>query len=613
MSTWLYHFWLFSFKTAKHWGRGPQRWTADILGLDAFRPENPLVVSSPATSASQNTPRSIDMIDEVLGESTTTPSPLCRWSIHVSRVHYESIASSPRSPPANVDLDPEESWRTWPASSRDKDVTQKLTDGLQGSTFTNVRPNELPIATDKLVTAVKQSPQQIHQEALGFSIMSRSVGLMKDLIETMSLYDYKINGLYPFHLAVAYLDGSKVCCNLLDQLMMELPLRQYYVNDLGHTVLDQVMVSILKSHTSCKPNIVDSFFKNEKRFEGAEVDICGRWDADSPCVRDLLAKGDPTIPFGWKHMFCHTSVLTLCHAIGTLFGPNSSPDVNTLSGLFTRRCSHCGLKLQLRPLHALVMVGFHLSKSGCKGESLFGILACLLCLLSYGADPRLKADVSFQSLLGEQDSDRCSHKELDPKELIEGLLASSVSMWSEEITTAWDVVTYVLSQSRAEWNGESSSNAYAAPNQINHFVGNSGEKPDSDAKKSIIEALPAYCPYCDKFNTYFGRQKSLATLWAAVKTELLTFRRLTEDDAFLSRNFDMISLKQGLTRWGKVTVLLVDEAMMKPYCKCGNFSEKAVGCTIVDEACAFYFSNMEDRNRTTFIGSPEDRKYWWNH
>ena len=611
MSTWLYHFWLFSFKTAKHWGRGPQIWTADILGLDEFSPEKPIVVSSPATSMSQSTPRSINMIDDALSESTTAPSPLCRWSIHVHSVHYERIVSPPQSPPAHIDIDDEESWPAWSASNLGNDVTQKLNDGLERNTFTNIKPSELPIATDQIVRAVKQSPQEIHLEAFAFSIMSRNIDLMIDLLDQVHRKRYNINGLYPFHLAIAYLDGSKVCCNLLNKLTLHMVIRQYYVNDLGHTILDQIMNAILKSHTSCTPSVVDAFFKNEKRFEGAEVDVCGRWDADSPCVRELLAKGDSSIPFGWKHMFCHTSVQAICHAIGTIFGPSERPDINRPSGLFTRRCSICGLKLQLLPLHALVVVGIHLSESGCKGENLFGILACLLCLLSHGADPRLKADISLQSLWGEQDSDRCSHEEIDPAELIERFVASCTYAWSKEIITTWNVIVYVLRQSRARWKGEFSSEASALNDELDNFIVYSDEDSDDDEDEVVIVSLPAHCPCREESFNFFPQRRSLATLWAAVKTELLTYRRLTEEDAWLSRNFDMNTLEKGLVQGNKVTLPLIEEAMVKPYCKCGNFVEKAHGCTVADEACAFYFSNMEDWNRTTFIASPEERVEWW--
>lgn len=600
MSTWLYHFWLYSFKTAKHWGRGPQTWTADILGLDKFPPAKPVVVSSPATSTSQNTPSSINMTDDAVSESMTVPNPLCRWSIHAHEVHYERIASPPHSPPVHIDLDDEESWPAWSASETDKDVTQKLNDGLERHTFTNVRPGELPIATDQIVRAVKRSPQEIHQEALGFSIMSRNSDLIVELLRKANKFGYEINGLYPFHLAIAYLDGSKICCNILAGLTHFVPLHRYYVNDLGHTVFDQLMIAILKSHTSCAPNVADSFFKNDKRFQGAEVDVCGRWDADSPCIRELLAKGDSSIPFGWKHMFCHTSVQVICHALTVIFEYKNSA-TNMPSGLFIRRCSHCGLKLQLLPLHALMMVGFYLSEAGCKGENLFGILACLLCLLSHGADPRLKANISLQSLWGEQDSDRCSHEEIDATELIENLVAIYNYTWSKEITVAWNVIVYVLRQSQAAWKGESSSDASVTTDELGNSMVYSDEDSDGDEEKIADVPFPAYCECAGAESNYFAQRRALATLWAAVKTELLTYRRLTEDDAWLSEYFDMVSLEQGLNQGNKVTIPLIKEGMVKRYCGCGNFEERVLGRPLTDEACAFYFSNMEDWNRTTFI------------
>ena len=572
------------------------------------------MVASPATSTSQNTPRSINMIDHVFGESTTFPTPLFRWSIHYDQPPYEAIKSPPRSPPAHIDLDDEESWPAWPASSSGNDITQRLDHGLERNTFSNVRPSELPIATDQIVRAVKQSPQEILQEALGFSIMSRNQELTEDLLVKITKSGYQIRGLYPFHLAIAYLDGSKSCCNILDELTREFPIRQYYVNDLGHTVLDGLMIAILKSHTSCTPIVADSFFKNEKRFEGAEVDVCGRWDADSPCVRELLAKGDSSIPFGWKHMFCHTSAQAICHSMESLDLPFT---INKPSGLFVRRCYHCGLKLQLLPLHCLVMVGFHLSLSGCENENLFGILACLLCLLSNGADPRLKAEISLQSLWGDQDGDRCAHEELDPIELVENLMASFASTWCEEIATAWNVIVYVLRQSRAEWNGEPCPKTTGTASKVNDLVGYSNEELNSDNDEELNSdndeelksnndeeigtSLPARCSCHDKGN-YFGRRRSLATLLAAVTTELLTYRRLTVTDAWLSQNFDMTSLNRGLNQEDNVAIPLVERKMMKSYCDCGLFVDaKCNTIATTEETCAFYFSNMEDWNRTSFI------------
>ena len=391
----MYQFWLFSFKTAKHWGRGPHDWTAGILGFDDYRPRTTISISSPNTPGmSMDTPNSHttsidnDMIDTTPVSAVNMPSSLCQWNIQQPVVDYKPLPSPPRSPPDNLNLEDEDSWPTWPASPDPKTFTEKLSNGLGSNDFSNVRLNDLPIAVNQIARAARRSPDELLKDAIGFSIMSRNVELMEELLGDAGL-SFDDSGLYPFHLAVSYLDGSKTCCNVLEAIEDYYPrsLRKLYVNDHGHTILDYLMITILKAHTSCVPDTVDVIFKKEKRFEGEDVDICGRWDADSDCIRTLLANGTAAIPSEWKHMFCHTSVQTISHCTGIIFGPPWGPDINTPSGLFVRRCSGCGLKLQLLPLHTLLLVGLHLARSGRTDENLFRILACLLCLLSNGANP----------------------------------------------------------------------------------------------------------------------------------------------------------------------------------------------------------------------------------
>ena len=65
MSTWMYQVWLFSFKTAKNWGRGPQNWTADILGLGVYQQRTTISNSLPSTpSGSVATPASQPALQE---------------------------------------------------------------------------------------------------------------------------------------------------------------------------------------------------------------------------------------------------------------------------------------------------------------------------------------------------------------------------------------------------------------------------------------------------------------------------------------------------------------------------------------------------------------------
>ena len=534
------------------------------------------------------------------------PSSLCRWSIHCRPVHYVPIPSPPHSPTEQFDLDDEESWQPWPRSHKSKEYTEKLIDNLENNDFSSVQVADLPIAADHVSRAARHSPKELLVEALGFSIMSRNVDLMEDLMPKVRVQKSDVTGLYPFHLAVAYLDGSKTCCNVLDVLARNYSIRKFYLNDLGHTVLDQLMMTILKAHTSCVPSVVDVIFKKEKRFEGEDVDVCGRWDADSDGVRQLLANGRSAIPFEWKHMFCHTSIQSICHCIAIICHAdlNEADLINNPSGLFLRHCLYCGLKLQLLPLHTLILVGFHLSRSGCEDETLFGILACLLSLLNHGANLLLKANISVQDLMGEDQGNDCTHEELNPAELAG---KASKLTWSKNINTAWQVISNVLSHSQAEWNVNSSKRcSSSSDNEMNTDETDTSneDKMSTDEQAGYEDSFPGFCHDC-RVENFFGASKSLASLWAAVQTELLTYRRLEEGDEWISRNFDMYTLNKGLINKGEVDIALLQSKMVKPYCDCGLFPPTRMeSLTIVEDVGAYYFSNLDDWNRTTYIHVP---------
>src|SRR5262249_32889318 len=140
-----------------------------------------------------------------------------------------------------------------------------------------------------------------------------------------------------------------------------------------------------------------------------EVDICGRWDATSTHYRDHLSTGSPRVPFSWKHKFCHTSIQTVTHCISILTSHLREP-----SGLFLKWCAYCGMKLQLLPLHALVLTAFHLGNSGCPGEDLFGVVACLFALLDAGLNASATAEVSLPAVFTTSNEDSCNHEELSP-------------------------------------------------------------------------------------------------------------------------------------------------------------------------------------------------------
>lgn len=500
------------------------------------------------------------------------------------------------------------------------DLVERLQEALRSNSFSNIEVKDLPLSTTQIVKAAERSPGELLKEAVSFVIMARNEDFLWNVLAENSTANLDLTRAFPFHLATSYIDGAKTCCNIVNLTMHFLAgrnlIKNLYVNDLGHTVLDNLMILILKAHTSCVPATVDNRLRKSKRFAGEEVDICGRWDADSPCIRALLANGDPTIPFSWKHMFCHTSTQAICHSIAMIFTPIQAPNINNPSGLFTKICGNCNYKLQLQPLHCLVLTGFYLAQSGCKGENLFGILACLVCLLVHGADPLQKAEISIKALLGNDDGE-CSHSLIDPVELADQVPAFFITAWADEVKLGWEVFRCVLrfaqrerSQVQEQYRPEATFADFDYMNE-EIFIGEEasrdvrlrgdGDEDDGDGDDC------GWCTHRPEHSNFYGGSTVLGTLWAAIQTELLTYRRLKEGDSWISDYFSMGSLLDGLNGgFGCSFLPLVERAMMKPFCKCGRFSEVLdESCARVTEASAFYFSNLEDWDRSCFIAMPD--------
>ena len=454
VSNWLYQFWLFSFKTAKFWGRGPRRWDAKFMSFDRF---NEIMTRSSAKS-----PGRFQEIDRgtsarlLSHHEIPEPTQLCRWSIHTSDIVYEPEVTAEQDPNIIDDPENEASWTEWPKSWHKPDMPNALRDSLETNQFSNIRTEELPLDVSQVLRSTPQGANEMLIEAVVFSITSRNDYALADLLDKAYTQKAKLDHVHPCHLAATYLDGSRTCCNTLDHLfdMVEITnLEKAQLDDLGHTVIDKLLITVIRSHSSCIPGFVDRAWTQQHRFPGADVDICGRWDADSDCIRASLAAGNPMIPNDWKHKFCHTSAQTIFHCLISI----CEWDILLLSrssGLFVRRCtsSACGLKLELQPLHAIIATAFLLAQYGMKGEDLFGMLACLLCTLSYGAKPLAKAAISLTALLEIDQTDACDHEMLDAREFAEKIKDQFYHSWPEDIMEGWDILLLVLERSQHQWN-----------------------------------------------------------------------------------------------------------------------------------------------------------------
>ncbi|KAF2475822.1 uncharacterized protein BDR25DRAFT_278511 [Lindgomyces ingoldianus] len=566
MLEWLYQYWFFCFKTAKNWGKGPPAWTEKLLDFARYHPHS--------RRSLPGTPQDPMPQSEAQPGDYPTPTSFCRWFIHVRPdwPDYQEIPDEEVSRDSTgQDPDDESTWLPWPNDWQEPPLPIRLRDALEHNDFSSISSTILPVAIPQIAKAAQRSPDELLLESLGFSIMARNLAQVESIIQQLRRKNIDFTWLYPLHMTTSYLDGYKTCCDIFGTLLSWVgsqKLSEMFVNELGHTVLDNLMISILKSHSSVMPVVVDDTLKDTARFAGEEIDICGRWDADSPCVRHLLTKGNPSTPFSWKHKFCHTSIQTICHCIIQMHHKTPSRLMRTASGLYGRRCFDCGMKLQLQPLHSLVMTAYHLASSGCQDEDLFGMLACLLCFISCGLDPRKTASVSFALFMQTIPSEiACAHEELTPAELAEKISTYSVSnSWSAQVQSGWAVFCGVLRlcediHVEPERDGDDVT-MEDYQDSSRHIIGN------HDLGNELLHLHLRSHNLVPCFRT----RKDLATLWASVQAELLTYRRLDDSMDWISQYFSMDELRHQLDQGEPLSVKYAEQDLLQPHCICGSFN-----------------------------------------
>ncbi|AEO68295.1 cec6d664-f44a-43ae-84dc-31359c6503b3 [Thermothielavioides terrestris] len=103
-----------------------------------------------------------------------------------------------------------------------------------------------------------------------------------------------IDEIFPFYLTASFLDGGYTCCSMIMALSSAFGndcLIFYDRDDLGYTVLDNLMITVPLSHRSVRPEHVSARLNPPDHSPGEEKDIWGRWDANSPDVRALFRHG----------------------------------------------------------------------------------------------------------------------------------------------------------------------------------------------------------------------------------------------------------------------------------------------------------------------------------
>lgn len=549
-------------------------------------------------------------------ERLEAPTQLCRWCIHVPEVNYTPV------PDADVDIICENddvnpsSFSEWSSAKHSASIplADWMQDSIKQGTFSATPPENLPISTEVLSLSLQQAPELVEVDAWKVAIMAGNVDLIRKMEEgDEGELPRGIDDIHPMHLAASFLDGGHACCDMLATLSQVLG--SHYVlfherDQLGHTVLDTLMVNILRSHTTVTPEQVNPHFNPPHRFPGEEKDICGRWDADSPEVRALFQHGYARVPTKWKHAFCHSSAQAICHSILVVIASTTSPPVDDLSGLFIRRCTEpdCGKELRLGPLHVMVVVAFYLAHRGMNGETLFGALAVIVCLRRLGADTSLKVEVSVPALLGQSEPGGCSHHPMSAYELMQAVPQEIVCTWTPECQEGWSCISQILLLS--------DSPPQDGPSQ-DHNTSNNGDTSMDDDDTPEDENCDWYhkgeLPVHEWLELPCGTSK-LGLLWATIQVELLTYRRIKLRDSWVSNNFSMAALRAWLE--GKASEFdtpLITDSRIKKHTRCGWFADAAdFVLPIAEEVCAEHFMNMEDYGRASFTPRPPLCDYWFD-
>jgi hypothetical protein len=99
-----------------------------------------------------------------------------------------------------------------------------------------------------------------------------------------------------------------------------------------------------------------------------------------------------------------------------------------------------------------------------------------------------------------------------------------------------------------------------------------------------------------RLTSQHGKRCDIAYIWAAVQTELLTYRRIHENDSWLSPYFDLDALQTSFQMGKEISMPLLDRSMISPYCYCGH-TGNPWGPVLGEYMEAYNFSNLYVRDR----------------
>ncbi|RYO91627.1 hypothetical protein DL766_003194 [Monosporascus sp. MC13-8B] len=213
--TWLHDRWMYSFMTAKYWGKGPRYWTVQTI---EFKTGTDKSLLEPATLSDSHGSGSTPSAQSL------QPKSECHWTIHHQGDEYEALPDSPEDGPMReYDIEDESTWPAW-TSSVDARTFNLLDDDDDDDDNDDDDDDDDNDDDDDL---------------------------LDDYSEWEKVYNIYVE-MEALHLAATYLDGSRQCCSLISELTVFSDAGE--IDHFGHTVLDNIFLTILKSHTKVIPS-----------------------------------------------------------------------------------------------------------------------------------------------------------------------------------------------------------------------------------------------------------------------------------------------------------------------------------------------------------------------
>lgn len=574
----MYDFWYFSFASAQAWSPYSRSSATGSIGPIASTAEN----HDLTTQLSSN--QRLGDHDDQNSSTEVLPFRICGWSIHLAdpltilgltRNHHEAVLTRDSYLEKVVAL------------------PQELRTALDAGSFTDVPLPRLAVPLPNIASRISHSEHDLLAETIGFAIMSRNLSLLResirfihnecdfddDLLATVST-EIGIDTTALLHLATSYLDGRSTCCLIVLELanfVVDFPssATRRLVNNAGHTLIDNVLLVILRSHANVSLSTINPKLGKQARFSGQEVDICGRWTATSVHWRSLLASGQSQIPVHWKHKFCRTSAQAICHSLGILL--RCLPFLcDQESGLFSQRCVNvtCGQSLTLGPLHTIVMTGFFLVRFG-RPEDLFGIVACFLCLVDAGVDPLLVKELSVVQILGLMSDGDCDHEQQTAAQFARDVF-NELHRWNSSQVSITGFAALVVIMEEVEQS------------RLAYDHGTDEDVADLDSGLFPFECGEDYmgAPPCTFYRRdeqhAFGRSSKLGHVWTIIQAELTSPRGRTEESQSLSSSIHTRRFLSILTDDVKPNFSEFNLGIPTGYCRCGRFDHAIPGLPNAD-------------------------------